>query len=69
MTNLVANLYEDSRGRFFKLIETDQEFLEYCEEQDNEDTHEQIQKIYEKLEFIECLDTPTKIYELKLRRI
>ena len=62
MTNLVANLYEDNRGRFFKLIETDEE---YCEEQDNEDTHEQIQKIYEKLEFTKHR---TKVYRLCMGR-
>ena len=65
MTNLVANLYEDRRGRFFKLLETDEEFLEYCEEQDNEETHEKIQQLYEKLEFYEHLDENqiTQIYK------
>lgn len=67
MTNLVANLYEDYEGRFWKLIESDEELTKYCEDQDNEETHEQIQNIYQKLEFAEHLDRPLIVYELKLR--
>ena len=67
MTNLVANLYEDNRGRFFKLIETDEEFLEYCESQDNEETHEKIQQIYEKLDFTEYLEQMT-VYRFSMGR-
>lgn len=68
MKNVVANLYEDRKGRFWKLIDTDEEFIEYCESQDNEDTHEKIQQIYEKLDFTEYLDPPLAVYRLIMGR-
>lgn len=56
MVNVVANLYEDNKGRFWKLIDTDDEIIDYCEEQDDIRTHEDIQELYERLGIIEYLD-------------
>lgn len=61
MKNVFANLYEDKRGRFFKLINTEEEFLEYCQEQDNAENHTKIQKLYKKLEFTEYLEEPMEV--------
>ena len=67
MFNIVANLYEDGKGQFWKLIDAYDELIDYCEENDDIDTHEDIQELYEKLGIEEYLDEhrATKIYHLK----
>ena len=57
MNNIFHNLYEDSAGRFWKLLEDDDELIDYCEENGNIDSMETVQELYYRLRFDDYLNT------------
>lgn len=57
MNNILHNLYEDNHGRFWKLLEDDDEIIEYCEEHGNIDTLNTVNDLYYRLGFDDYLDT------------
>ena len=57
MNNIFHNLYEDSAGRFWKLLEDDDELIDYCEENGNIDNMDTVQELYYRLGFDDYLNT------------